>query len=165
MESLRNMKTGITPAYAGQICFVFSIFSRERDHPRIRGTNSAHQNSDKAFPGSPPHTRDKYDMVIKAKPKTRITPAYAGQIFLYPPTTARITGSPPHTRDKFYNKYKRNNFSGITPAYAGQILLIPEEEASIGDHPRIRGTNRQWEELPMWESGSPPHTRDKCEQQ
>ena len=38
-EFLMTNKTRITPAYAGQMKFLVRRFLKQRDHPRIRGTN------------------------------------------------------------------------------------------------------------------------------
>ena len=80
----KEHKDRITPAYAGQIWRVIERDSKSRDHPRIRGTNAfllARQSRDR---GSPPHTRDKFKKLRYRGKKSRITPAYAGQILKDP---------------------------------------------------------------------------------
>ena len=112
-----------------------------RDHPRIRGTNSILERLRNNSSGSSPHTRDKCKILTLAAIALGIIPAYAGQIAVgyfgrvYSEDHPRIRGtnfvntspvfinpgSSPHTRDKFrlfiYAKYRQ----GIIPAYAGQI--------------------------------------------
>ena len=55
---------GITPAYAGQIKIYFQYVYLLQDHPRIRGTNGEYRRIVKDTQGSPPHTRDKYRLII-----------------------------------------------------------------------------------------------------
>ena len=81
-----NSSGRIIPAYAGQILLVALISMVCWDHPRIRGTNTL-QSFFYSFPlGSPPHTRDKFEVEVIAEIADRITPAYAGQI------TSRVQG-------------------------------------------------------------------------
>ena len=161
-ESARRLcNAGITPAYAGQICFTPLRVSRSRDHPRIRGTNICTKSKRKITTGSPPHTRDKSLLCGSQSHKGGITPAYAGQIeydrvaksifedhprirgtngfFLMKNHTIR--GSPPHTRDKCDFDYKNAKGYRITPAYAGQMRVQLTYSPVGKDHPRIRGTN------------------------
>ena len=119
--SFSHAIAGIIPAYAGQMKRHSPLRKNRRDHPRIRGTNTSRITPSSVRSGSSPHTRDKYDMVHSASPKTGIIPAYAGQIMAvrtryrrirdHPRirgTNGKITatievglGSSPHTRDKF----------------------------------------------------------------
>ena len=131
--------------------------------------------------GSPPHTRDKSKVFKTSSAKSRITPAYAGQIWknlsggIYNRDHPRIRGtniggyyrygkhggSPPHTRDKSVAETRAIAARGITPAYAGQIPCWVVSGLLQGDHPRIRGTNSNSPAVFKVFSGSPPHTRDK----
>ena len=115
-----SAKSRITPAYAGQIWKNLSGGIYNRDHPRIRGTNSGGYYRYGKHGGSPPHTRDKFQKIFCHKNNCGITPAYAGQIFFYfchcqfhwdhprirgtnsnsPAVFKVFSGSPPHTRDK-----------------------------------------------------------------
>ena len=133
----------IIPAYAGQIMKLYTSAYMDRDHPRIRGTNSAFLYPRGSHLGSSPHTRDKCQSHKPEIPSTRIIPAYAGQIiglhffncgskdhprirgtnksiFLI---IASNTGSSPHTRDKFWILWGFEVQNGIIPAYAGQIRI------------------------------------------
>ncbi len=77
-----RQKTGITPACAGQIVFSIVQMNKNRDHPRLRGTNC------RKFPhlylcvGSPPLARDKLLASMSDYFSARITPACAGQMLL-----------------------------------------------------------------------------------
>ena len=151
------------------------------DHPRIRGTNTL-QSFFYSFPlGSPPHTRDKFEVEVIAEIADRITPAYAGQItsrvqgggsnrdhprirgtnLTSAHSLSPVPGSPPHTRDKFFRLSEGREGERITPAYAGQILKFSIRMMESQDHPRIRGTNSPIADDVSNCSGSPPHTRDK----
>ena len=50
----------------------------------------------------------------------------------------------------------------IIPAYAGQIRHITLDIFGSEDHPRIRGTNFSVLQVGHSDTGSSPHTRDKC---
>ena len=131
----------IIPAYAGQIIFGHFMPTPHQDHPRIRGTNCGILSSLVPFPGSSPHTRDKYMDFVLGYVYLRIIPAYAGQIMnayiskAYSRDHPRIrgtnrrnphrgyglVGSSPHTRDKFPRIKVIIIIIRIIPAYAGQI--------------------------------------------
>ena len=120
-------------------------------------------------------------MVFANHLRSRITPAYAGQILLDEHSVLNIQdhprirgtngylsigpfflmGSSPHTRDKFEAWPDLIRDKGIIPAYAGQIVGSNSIWSTIQDHPRIRGTNRQTIKSRLNWTGSSPHTRDK----
>ena len=50
---------------------------------------------------------------------------------------------------------------GIIPAYAGQTWFLYSNHIITEDHPRIRGTNKDTQQLSKVFIGSSPHTRDK----
>ena len=70
----------IIPAYAGQMQEKVPLKHKTQDHPRIRGTNIASATDTPVDLGSSPHTRDKFHEMPFAKRRSRIIPAYAGQI-------------------------------------------------------------------------------------
>ena len=70
----------IIPAYAGQMPCPQGTSKGRRDHPRIRGTNSVFRLIQALLSGSSPHTRDKYPLPKIRPCRSRIIPAYAGQI-------------------------------------------------------------------------------------
>ena len=111
---------GITPAYAGKIGIGRQATRHNRDHPRIRGENSSVMVNTTGCLGSPPHTRGKSRTEPEKRPRSGITPAYAGKMNSATVTSSgardhpRIRGenpgidrfllfaqgSPPHTRGK-----------------------------------------------------------------
>ena len=151
------------------------------DHPRIRGTNSSRTSSPLMILGSSPHTRDKFYRMPPHNLRTRIIPAYAGQISGvvchspgeqdHPrirgtnqlPFRSRLKrpGSSPHTRDKSLLWSAIREGSRIIPAYAGQIFFFHSASPPFEDHPRIRGTNGNKIKKFIEKEGSSPHTRDK----
>ena len=142
-EFLMTNKTRITPAYAGQMKFLVRRFLKQRDHPRIRGTNIKEPSARPSCKESSPHTRDKFQKIFCHKNNCGITPAYAGQIVDYlnqkgqgrdhprirgtnrlsPIMASCGVGSPPHTRDKSKQSEYIKRIRRITPAYAGQIFI------------------------------------------
>ena len=70
-------------------------------------------------------------------------------------------GSSPHTRDKFIPTVYLLPLIRIIPAYAGQIRVSEKIAKLDKDHPRIRGTNDDFETIKSQCKGSSPHTRDK----
>ena len=152
------------------------------DHPRIRGTNSSRTSSPLMILGSSPHTRDKFYRMPPHNLRTRIIPAYAGQISGvvchspgeqdHPrirgtnqlPFRSRLKrpGSSPHTRDKLADLNACTKKDRIIPAYAGQMLKSLRISSGLEDHPRIRGTNLFPAPKVTSTTGSSPHTRDKC---
>jgi len=129
--------------------------------------------------GSPPPTRGISPSSHPSTAPTRITPAYAGNIFKY---IANCTaywdhprlrgeyiegqingyqqlGSPPPTRGIYFYEFRDIFEQRITPAYAGNIKFGAAWIIVAEDHPRLRG-----EYLPLPRSsltcrGSPPPTR------
>ena len=55
-----SLMLGIIPAYAGQILKIIRKEKMDRDHPRIRGTNTVVFLHKYPELGSSPHTRDKF---------------------------------------------------------------------------------------------------------
>ena len=133
------------------------------------------------IPGSSPHTRDKSIRGYRATLKSRIIPAYAGQILHSQSILTALkdhprirgtnlswesffgsqSGSSPHTRDKFINAFRLQGYCRIIPAYAGQMIGSFICSPHRQDHPRIRGTNAIVTSVSPLTMGSSPHTRDK----
>ena len=76
------LRTGyrIIPAYAGQMPPTSGAGNSFPDHPRIRGTNLSMRCKYLIYPGSSPHTRDKFSDLITVIKAAGIIPAYAGQM-------------------------------------------------------------------------------------
>ena len=114
--------------------------------------------------------------------RTRIIPAYAGQIsgvVCHSPgeqdhprirgtnlccglQSVKDQGSSPHTRDKCSKASGFLPGLRIIPAYAGQMGIRSRNSLRKRDHPRIRGTNLCCGLQSVKDQGSSPHTRDKC---
>ena len=129
--------------------------------------------------GSPPHTRGLQTLGDLPKPKSGITPAYAGITSAgtqgYParqdhPRIRRdyangqwvallSVGSPPHTRGLLRLTAQIPDIDRITPAYAGITFGRGLHSQTCRDHPRIRGDYRVTLSDDSGNEGSPPHTR------
>ena len=72
------IKTGITPAYAGNTHLTIKMAKWHRDHPRIRGEHDCYRFRYGSDKGSPPHTRGTLTCIIIPAKAFGITPAYAG---------------------------------------------------------------------------------------
>ena len=70
-----------------------------------------------------------------------------------------VEGSSPHTRGARSSMAYCILRSGIIPAYAGSTRLWRPCRRRRGDHPRIRGEHRKYQQDKAWRSGSSPHTR------
>ena len=137
--SINSLRSGITPAYAGNTKGFSCATSTCWDHPRIRGEYPIFIQILMFLQGSPPHTRGIRIHILELLKAIGITPAYAGNtvtsdsLSQYPKDHPRIRGeyccfclhsnglrgSPPHTRG-IQTEYSENNkLHRITPAYAG----------------------------------------------
>ncbi len=129
----------ITPAYAGNT-ISYSVFNGSyRDHPRIRGKHYISLTCCQVDAGSPPHTRETLLLYFLSFGCIGITPAYAGNTFLYSVMKGawgdhprirgkhknynkkiiEVRGSPPHTRETHITAQLLQQGGRITPAYAG----------------------------------------------
>ena len=171
----------ITPACAGKTSTVYSSPRLKPDHPRMRGEDKelAHQPSD--IGGSPPHARGRRDLVGRAAPGCRITPACAGKTSLLvfattiPPDHPRmrgedkelahqpsdIGGSPPHARGRRDLVGRAAPGCRITPACAGKTRFRSAGARRSVDHPRMRGEDRNVLAARSAAPGSPPHARGR----
>ena len=140
----------LTPAYAGNIDKVLLYMTGLGAHPRIRGEYGFAIKDWDWHRGSPPHTRGILICGSRYGCRSRLTPAYAGNmpgVFLRSTTVKahpRIRGeyignttagyanqgSPPHTRGIFMFRCNTPSSAGLTPAYAGNIVVIKPFSAS-----------------------------------
>ena len=140
LEPVEKADSRITPAYAGKTEPAVTRPNWTKDHPRLRGENSALLWEPRPYRGSPPPTRGKLVNTQENIQILRITPAYAGKtshIFpafschedhprlrgencLYLPKAILFTGSPPPTRGKLVDLKDGQYYRRITPAYAGK---------------------------------------------
>ena len=70
---------GITPACAGKTRTLAERFSRDPDHPRMRGEDLNLATIDEGWAGSPPHARGRRHRPLHTPRRPRITPACAGK--------------------------------------------------------------------------------------
>ena len=82
VESL-PMRPGITPAYAGNTTELPQYADYNRDHPRLRGEHHTTVHPAHLYLGSPPPTRGTLLVYLNTYFTFRITPAYAGNTYLY----------------------------------------------------------------------------------
>ena len=74
-----DLRTGITPAYAGKSGSASGAGSPDGDHPRVCGEKASHAGSGVRMVGSPPRLRGKEGLCRDGLLKLGITPAYAGK--------------------------------------------------------------------------------------
>ena len=170
---------GIIPAYAGSTTRVRRIWTRLRDHPRIRGEHLMARVWKIFGMGSSPHTRGARIHPADFQQRQGIIPAYAGSTRsnCRPRLSSRdhprirgehvevtsetfvIWGSSPHTRGAPRDWARALHGTGIIPAYAGSTAYCFLAVMLRRDHPRIRGehTGIKVEDFSRW--GSSPHTR------
>ena len=181
VASLKNLETGITPAYAGRTVSVFWHDQNMRDHPRLRGKNCLPASQNSLALGSPPLTREELQTGVIGQFIIRITPAYAGRTTTHhlifgegwdhprlrgknlkqDPYNLEIIGSPPLTREELRRTSLHEPNTRITPAYAGRTPLFHSRMFSPRDHPRLRGKNFEKMNYPLISRGSPPLTREE----
>ena len=109
----------ITPAYAGNTLLILILNFIGRDHPRIRGEYIVFMIKNRLYIGSPPHTRGILYKPILSLPNQRITPAYAGNTYIY-----------------FYFFVKEWDHPRIRGEYRNNYLLILH---LMGSPPHTRG--------------------------
>ena len=154
---------------------------RSRAHPRSRGENLRVRRSPMHSSGSSPLTRGKRRGRNLDGYQDGLIPAHAGKTNqrdarfccqrAHPrsrgenQTTAIIVaicgGSSPLTRGKLGNRGARATRPGLIPAHAGKTLWELAPDGAAWAHPRSRGENRVWPQLPESLQGSSPLTRGK----
>ena len=133
------IKTGITPAYAGNTNLNLQIRVILRDHPRLRGEHLKKRRSRMRWIWDHPRLR--------------------GEHFNHLMDAMRYAGSPPPTRGTLSYIALLVIVIRITPAYAGNTFKHADTRIIIRDHPRLRGEHRPVLCLPFVLPGSPPPTR------
>ncbi len=150
---------GITPACAGSSLAPPRNSILHRDHPRMRGEQKGHTDSEIADGGSPPHARGAEPVAHRHLLVRGITPACAGSSRITHFPTGPVAGSPPHARGAAGARRMLFGDPGITPACAGSRPARRRPARAARDHPRMRG-----EQVPLCDRGrgtrgSPPHAR------
>ena len=152
---------GITPAGAGKTCWLSSLLSVIRDHPRRCGENYRDACKSINAGGSPPQVRGKLIVPIEDERGVRITPAGAGKTEgsrtglsadrdhprrCGENSPAKLKamqgqGSPPQVRGKLRVGGLTDCDRRITPAGAGKTGSTPAVTSACRDHPRRCGEN------------------------
>ena len=136
-----------------------AVFSRMKDHPRIRGEHWLPKISQLGAEGSSPHTRGARGGVLVDVPAAGIIPAYAGSTSSPTRRPSKTGGSSPHTRGAHHGVRADDRTGRIIPAYAGSTRRRRRSASSSRDHPRIRGEHPAHYVLAFRHAGSSPHTR------
>ena len=154
-----DVRSGITPAYAGKSDFLHGAGKLFWDHPRLCGEKLWRFWRRDVLQGSPPPMRGKEEFAKAEGIRIRITPAYAGKRQSFVPCFRsrqdhprlcgeklcklykkyRMQGSPPPMRGKVELCVRGFDRLGITPAYAGKSVFGLCVEESCRDHPRLCG--------------------------
>ena len=170
---------GITPAHAGTTEPWDAWPGCSWDHPRSRGDNAHGRHCSSSHPGSPPLTRGQRPWDYLPLTVFRITPAHAGTT---PSSSCQTSSGRDHPRSRGDN-WQRMHFGmeqlgsppltrgqlryddvilleyRITPAHAGTTQKRHNFDAALQDHPRSRGDNFHYVQIPCKGIGSPPLTR------
>ena len=157
---------GIIPAYAGNTIDLYMVGTGAWDHPRICGEHNFVGLPMRRWRGSSPHMRGTLRASFLNCSMTGIIPAYAGNtlsmksgIGLYGDhpricgehrwrvlRSGRSLGSSPHMRGTLHPPSGRQQPAGIIPAYAGNTFPGSRLRWSRGDHPRICGEHRAYDQ-------------------
>ena len=144
MTTGSSMRTGITPACAGNTRRYRQQSSRPQDHPRVCGEYVALHLVNDTQPGSPPRVRGILNCPSGPSIGRRITPACAGNTSLTvtslktPRDHPRVCGeyifasrprktqggSPPRVRGIPLYEPSDDSYGGITPACAGNTFAL-----------------------------------------
>ena len=159
--ALFRVPFGITPAYAGKSCSLWSVMLSSPDHPRLCG--------------------EKFHLPNGSRCRGRITPAYAGKRINrrgrcwkcrdHPrlcgekrsggSTSSFVKGSPPPMRGKAAHYTGGSIECRITPAYAGKRQQSASFSVRCQDHPRLCGEKFLSALWKIFWTGSPPPMRGK----
>ena len=112
-----------------------------RDHPRLRGGNSAPRPSTSSRRGSSPLARGKLEPGVGAPQAGGIIPACAGETPAISSAETKPSGSSPLARGKRILRDAARTATRIIPACAGETTPPPRRRTPRWDHPRLRGGN------------------------
>ena len=161
-NSILQVDTRITPAYAGKSARPLGAPLHPADHPRVCGEKNGYPRPWRKHKGSPPRMRGKATRCRCPARPARITPAYAGKRVGFPGliggardhprvcgekssgNLSRVLGqgSPPRMRGKVSPVVRVRCFTGITPAYAGKSAPAGNRQGVRRDHPRVCGEKK-----------------------
>ena len=177
----RDGNRRITPACAGKTGLRFAWTFCKRDHPRMRGEDTATSSTFPTTPGSPPHARGRHYFKDGDLVGVRITPACAGKTRSVRAGSVDLRdhprmrgedrrfrserrgtpGSPPHARGRLPQALAVARRRRITPACAGKTPSTPDRRTPWSDHPRMRGEDCAMSLKKVETAGSPPHARGR----
>ncbi len=124
-HSLTRPGLGITPACAGRTGRPCKSLMPRRDHPRVRGENTAGMGGWPSTPGSPPRARGEPPAPCSRPPGRRITPACAGRT---PQSSRRTDQAPDHPRVRGENIRRQTTstaYPGSPPRARGEHPATP----------------------------------------
>ena len=173
--------TGTTPACAETTSTPLTGSASSRDHPRVRGDDSANDVIDLSAEGPPPRARGRQDVAVQLERLHGTTPACAGTTWLMtspqpargdhprvrgddPATRSRgraSAGPPPRARGRPPASRPRAHTAGTTPACAGTTRRPLGSETRAGDHPRVRGDDGVVLGIALVALGPPPRARGR----
>ena len=152
---------GITPACAGKTPTTRRRSGLRRDHPRMRGEDVGTRRGGPSSSGSPPHARGRLSSRWTIRLLRMDHPRMRGEDLPQLSTGDHPSGSPPHARGRHMYNAPNKVVYRITPACAGKTWWRPVGRRRVGDHPRMRGEDRQVSDLGEPFAGSPPHARGR----
>ena len=159
VENQKFCKIGITPACAGNSLPMLKLMHLCKDHPRVCGEQEEVDMGDRAQAGSPPRVRGTAVLFEKARRRSGITPACAGNrrvaqkvesvLWDHPRVCGEQVqvkfrrtmskGSPPRVRGTVSRYAGIPITEGITPACAGNSPFFWSRSDVYQDHPRVCG--------------------------
>ena len=126
--------------------------------PRVRGTAGSAAAQRPHF-GSPPRVRGTANWSAMQNPSLRITPARAGNSYLYQLQEQYHRGSPPRVRGTAFFSASSTAVFRITPARAGNSCSGYDHGVHAEDHPRACGEQPDARLCRRDHYGSPPRVR------
>ncbi len=152
---------GNTPAYAGKISHNMPKIAFSREHPRLRGENSAFVQLSYVPDGNTPAYAGKMGFQMLSHLTIEEHPRLRGENESLALSSASVVGTPPPTRGKSFLGISFKTSERNTPAYAGKIWSSQERAGSYREHPRLRGENKYKALRLAVQVGTPPPTRGK----
>ena len=171
----------LIPAHAGKTRRSTPLPTARTAHPRSRGENPPPRRARPGATGSSPLTRGKRGGVCGDVAPARLIPAHAGKTLFnadrhclspaHPrsrgennpdcPRGGHYAGSSPLTRGKPPRSPRSAQHARLIPAHAGKTKLNATLGQPAAAHPRSRGENPRFLEIPGKGHGSSPLTRGK----
>ena len=178
-RSVRSLRAGIIPAYAGNTCAFLMAITSFGDHPRVCGEHCCPLPANLTLPGSSPRMRGTPKRMASESRHGGIIPAYAGNT-IHPAVcsdTSRdhprvcgehisstcnsttVRGSSPRMRGTRSPSRRTGRLPGIIPAYAGNTKCSSRTAPTSRDHPRVCGEHQDSSNAFARAMGSSPRMR------